>query len=323
MRLRPLAIASVTAVVTVMTALGKSKGRDRSVRSLPLLCIENEIKSVLATDRVRICGIMHKGHINTHILFIADDQKYLYRTSWGADYFDIETDYSAEATANRFAAYQKIDGTFIYLNKKTGSKISYYLDDSHVLDEHDQKQLSDCVSILKKFHNASFETFPITQELDFERLLNKYHELIKQYAPLHCEYYEDFFAITKKIFQSIKHQIVYSGCHFDCHQGNFLFDLSGKIHLIDYEHCKRFDYRFDLASLSINCYFDKKSTESMWDEYYERSLVPSEKVFLWKMCVLCAFYNIQWAIYAEKNNIDAAPYIRTNAKIIGRYLADH
>ena len=302
-----------------MTELGKENGRDLFERSLPLLSMENNIKSILAARTVQFCRIVQEGHTNVQLLFIADSKKYIYRTACCAEYCDIEIDYSAEAAVNSFAAAHGIDNTFVHLNANNGDKIAHYLDNSHVLDESCWNQLSSSIAVLRKFHSNALSSYPLTAYLDFERLLSQYDVIIRSCAAKYCAYYSELFALAKDLYHSIQREIQYSACHFDCHQGNFLFDSSESVNLIDYEHCKYFDSRFDLASLAVNCNLNKCNAEKMWAEYYGNQISKKEIAFLWKMCILCAFYNIQWAIYVQLNNIEAKQYIQSNIKYIGRY----
>lgn len=312
-------IALVTVAVIAMMEFGENNGRDFLQKALPSLTARDDFKCAMNADCIQYCGILHQGLINTHYLFSHGIDKFVYRSSQLCRFVDIELNYTVESKVNELAFQHGIDNTFVYMNKKTGNKISRYLKDSQCLDITERAQCSIAISKLQEFHRIQSAEYEEIKVFNFEAFISLFDSYIHDFACIYCNIYKKLLLQSLNIYHSIAPDLVLSLCHFDCHAGNFLFDSAGNASLIDFEHCKHFDARFDLASLVINCSLHDADAVKIWNLYFGRDLNFIEKSFMWNMCLLCAFYNIQWAIYIMHHGIDAANYLKANVKFILRH----
>ncbi len=269
--------------------------------------IFKNICSVLGIDESDITGIVpiKNGLTNLSFRFSALGNKYVYRHPGpGTDnYINRES----EARSLEIAKELGLDDTFIYMDTKSGWKISHFIDDAKTLDYHDEKQVKQALSMLKTLHSCNADTahsFDIWKEcIRFEELLGErgrgqfsdmqqLHDSIEKLLQL-C----DNFGYEKCL------------CHADSYDPNFLIDPNGKMFLIDWEYSGMGQRGVDIGTFVTCADYTAEEAYNIIDTYLGHKASPEEKSYFLTYIALASYYWFVWAIYQESVGKPVGEYL--------------
>lgn len=282
------------------------QGFDNSfIENIDSKVIDNIIK-VLKCSRRDIVNFIpiKKGLTNISFSFEVKEKKYVYRHP-GERTETIINRYS-EAFSQEKALALGLDETFIYMEPKEGWKISYYLENIVEFDYHNDKDVKQILTLIKKLHDSQIISkwnFDIMHEC--EKMLDLMQENQKSI-------FNDFEKLRNKMMQLYR-QVEMDGikkclCHNDCYAPNFLTD-GNKMFLIDWEYSGNCDPASDLGTFICCSDYKEQEIKEILNLYFGRKVTRLEYRHYIAYIAISGYYWFIWALYKE-----------SIGNIVGEYL---
>lgn len=252
--------------------------------------------------------VLKRGMTNSSFAFTCkkDGRKYVYRhPGKGTEAFICR---DSEYFSMQVAKKLQLDTTFIYMHPTEGWKISYYVENAHVLDYHNEKDLAKAMYIIRKLHQANVQS-------DFTyRLWEQATGFLHKIQRIHKDDTSDFYRIHDKIekLHTFAQNDHWPEClnHCDTLAANFLTGEDGEMTLIDWEYSGQGDTAQDLGSFiacsdmsyeealsAINMYLGHVPTNEELRHYLAYAAIAS---YCWYL----------WAVYQEANAVDTGGFLK-------------
>lgn len=193
----------------------------------------------------------------------------------------------------------------IYINPKTGYKITEFIEGARVCDAADVADLKKCMCQLRTFHEQKLQvdhTFDIFGQLEFyESLWNGQKSAFRDYAK------------TKENVLSLKPYIdahVEDWCltHIDAVPDNFLFTADGDIRLIDWEYAGMQDPHVDIAMFCIYALYDKRQVDRLINLYFEKACPCETRIKIYCYIAVCGLLWSNWCEYKRMLGVEFGEY---------------
>lgn len=245
------------------------------------------------------------GLTNTSFKFSCFGKHYVYRhPGLGTESY---INRQSEAASMEIAKKLGLDKTLIHIDKNTGWKLSYFIDDAKILDYNNLADVKKAIGMLKKLHTSGEKT-------DFE--FNIWNEIDKIKKNLANSYRTDFenMDAMELMIAKIKENLSQSSqekclCHSDAYEPNFLIDKTGQMYLIDWEYSGMSDYASDLATFIACSNYSIEEANQIIDIYFGRPASQRELKHCYGYISTVSFYWFLWALNQENNG-----------KVIGEFL---
>lgn len=245
------------------------------------------------------------GLTNTSFQFSVRGRDYVYRHPGKGTENYINR--KSEAFSMKIAAELNLDDTFIYMDEKSGWKLSYYIQNARELDYHNSSEVSEALSMMRSLHTAGKRS-----EYDFniwERAL----EFIERLDNTEKSDFEDFQNLEnymKKLYSNTaKDPIEKCLCHCDCYSPNFLLDDENKMYLIDWEYSGNDDPASDLGTFICCSDYTYEEAIQVIEQYLQHDAKGRELAHYLAYVSIASYYWYLWALYQE-----------TMGKNVGEYL---
>lgn len=244
------------------------------------------------------------GLTNLSFSFDVDGVKYIYRHPGVGtqEYIDRKS----EEFAQNIAKENELDNTFIYMDKDSGWKLSYFIEDVRLLDYHNDRDVTQALKVLKKLHNLE-----ITEGVTFD-IWKKNEEFIASIKDKGRHDFEEFdilYRNMKKLFNILEQDnIPKILCHNDFYDPNILFK-DGACYLIDWEYAGLNDPAGDLGTFIACSDYTFEEAMEVIQQYKGRELTQQEKAHFLGYIAVMSYYWFLWAIFQE-----------SNGSLIGEYL---
>ncbi|WP_018659161.1 NTP transferase domain-containing protein [Allofustis seminis] len=261
----------------------------------------------VSPQEVKDVTTMKAGMTNRSFLFTVDGKRYIMRMPGEG----------SNQLINRFeeaAVYEKINhqgicDEVLYIQPESGYKITAFMEDSHVCDPHDPKQIALCMGKLRQFHQLALK---VDHTFDIFELLEFYEDLWEGQPSAYPDYEK-----TKAKIYEIKHYIDHHAgekilSHIDANADNFLIysDADGKEHvrLIDWEYAAMHDPAVDIAMFAIYSMLDRQETDRVIDIYYEGETPEEKRTLIYAYIAAAGLLWSNWCEYKRKFGIDFGDY---------------
>lgn len=232
---------------------------------------------------------MKAGMTNDSYSFTYKGRKYIYRTP-GAGSLDL-VNRQQEYEAYKAIRWLNISDTVIYYDKKTGIKISEFIENAHTCDPYDMNQIKKCLLFAKNELHKKKKI--INSKIDLPQMINKYERLMGKSK------YPDYQEVKDAIFSKIRHykkeKHDYCLCHFDLNPDNFLL-RHDRVWLLDWEYAGMNDPYFDVAGWIVYKPYSEKQVNKIISIYLEHE--PSEDE-LAKFYACIAAMGLLWSNWCE------------------------
>ena len=264
-----------------------------------LKCEEKDITDIV---------ILKNGMTNASFAFSCkkDGRKYVYRhPGTGTEEFICR---DSEYFSMQVAKEYKLDKTFIYMHPTKGWKISYFVENAKILDYHNEKELTQAMTLLSKLHEINVQSkYPY-------RLWDSATDFLHKIQKLHKDDSSDFYKLHDKIEKLYKYAQGdgWPEClnHCDALAANFLIDEDGNMTLIDWEYSGQGDTAQDLGSF-IAC-SDLSYDEALFaiNKYVGHKATNEELRHYLAYTAIAAYCWWLWAIYQEANSVDTGDFMK-------------
>lgn len=264
-----------------------------------LKCEEKDITDIV---------ILKNGMTNASFAFSCkkDGRKYVYRhPGTGTEEFICR---DSEYFSMQVAKEYKLDKTFIYMHPTKGWKISYFIENAKILDYHNEKELTQAMTLLSKLHEINVQSkYPY-------RLWDSATDFLHKIQKLHKDDSSDFYKLHDKIEKLYKYAQGdgWPEClnHCDALAANFLIGEDGNMTLIDWEYSGQGDTAQDLGSF-IAC-SDLSYDEALFaiNKYVGHKATNEELRHYLAYTAIAAYCWWLWAIYQEANSVDTGDFMK-------------
>ena len=254
-------------------------------------------------DEISDVRIIKKGITNRSFVFSCADRQYIMRISGiGTDEYINRED---EQKTYSFLNHRGICDDVIYINPKTGFKISVYWGQAHHCGYYDFDEIRVCMEKLKEFHQMKIH---LENFYDFFGYIQYYEDLWKG-APSIFEDYEE----TKRDIFLLKdfidtYPIEYSLTHIDPNPDNFLLftDESGEnqVRLIDWEYAAMQDPHFDIAMFCIYTNYTEEQMDQIIDFYFDHQCDEKTRLKIYCYIAVGAMNFSNWCEIKRGNGED-------------------
>ena len=188
-----------------------------------------------------------------------------------------------------------IDSEILYIDEKSGIKISRYIENAETLTGRSCKKeenIKKVANILKKLHNSNIN---MKNEFNVFKEIDNYEKIIKDN---NYEFYNGYFDIKEKV-KNIKKLMVKYGfnkvpSHNDTLPDNFIMDKNKKMYLIDWEYSGLNDEMWDIAAHSLESEFSKNDEELLLKHYFNGRVSQDNKV---KLLINKILQDILWSLW--------------------------
>lgn len=235
------------------------------------------IKKVFSVSEkdIIIDSIVTGGITNYSYSFhiVNDNKKYLMRVPGNGTEYLIDRKLEAEVL-NEMKKYN-IAEDIVYIDDKTGYKISVFIEDGKIIDVNDDNDLKFAMAKLKELHNINIDLKNTKNLFDWVAMYE--NAIIKDKLKFP---FDDHDIIKKKI-DTLTSEIKmlnrkHSFCHGDANPSNML-KTKGEIKFIDFEYVNIFDPAFELSMFALNAGFKYNKLVDLLKYYIEAN--PQNDVF--------------------------------------------
>ncbi|MEH7222961.1 sugar phosphate nucleotidyltransferase [Bacillus sp. JJ1566] len=200
----------------------------------------------------------------------------------------------------------RITENIVYIDPKTGIKISEYETGSRSADEHNEIELRKSMNLLRELHTSGIVVphhFDIKQQILFYEDLCKTHKAIV---------FEDFSEVRAKmddlltVLEKMDLPSVFS--HIDAHVDNILVLPDGKLKLIDWEYSAMCDPVIDLSMFALYSNYNQEQLENIMNYYFENGPSDEERLRIYMYISLSGFLWSMWAQYKQALGVKFGDY---------------
>lgn len=258
-------------------------------------------------DEIRDITILKKGMTNRSFVFLCRGEKYMMRIPEKGT--EKLMNRSNEAAVYKALEHQDFCEDVLYMDEKTGYKISCYIENGRGCDIYKQKEVRECMRLLHRFHDMKLHVpheFQVFDEILFYESLwgeNK-------------SYYKDY-EQTKEHVLSLRTYIEAHAdekrlSHIDAAPENFLIvneeNQECKVRLIDWEYAAMADPHIDIAMFGISAMYDRTHMEKLIDLYFENQCPRETRIKIYAYIAACGLFWSNWCEYKRNLGTEFGEY---------------
>ena len=259
-------------------------------------------------EEIREISVLKKGMTNRSFLFTVRGKQYIMRIPGeGTDRL-----ISREHEADVYAAIRGkgLCDDPVFLDPKSGYKITRYLPGARVCDDRREEDLVRCMEKLRAFHGMKlqvghgFDLFG--QILFYESLWPDGQSVYRDYEQTKAA----VFALKPWLDEQEKEL---SLTHIDAVRDNFLFCTPpGKkeecLQLVDWEYAGMQDPHVDLAMFAIYAFYDRAELDHLIDLYFEGCCPDTVRIKIYAYTAVCGLLWSNWCEYKSSLGIEFGEY---------------
>lgn len=257
-------------------------------------------------DDISDIKTLKKGMTNSSFLFSCHGIKYI--TKIPEENREI-INHGHEADVYKTIKGLGLSPDIIYIDLKSGFKISPYLENTRPCDAYSERDITECMNFLHKFHDMSLS---VGHNFDPWKKIELYESMWNGEASAYRDY-----SLTKSHVLSLKGYIdkhieskVLS--HNDPVPDNFLFytDEHGteKLQLIDWEYAGMQDPHMDIAMFAVYSLYDRQHIDKLIDIYFDNGCPKETRIKIYCYISVCGLIWSNWCEYKMKNGSEFGEY---------------
>lgn len=258
-------------------------------------------------EEITDISVLKKGMTNRSFLFRCRGEAYIMRVPGEG----------TEQLINReeeYAVYQTLEGKgicdrVIYIDPKSGFKITKYYENTRVCDPLNKEDVERCMKKLRQFHERklivphSFDVFQLIQY--YEKLWDGRPSAYADYA----ETKERVLSLRGYIEDHVGEQVL---SHIDAVPDNFLIfqnDRGGEsIRLIDWEYAGMQDPHIDVAMFCIYALYNREQAEALIDAYFTEGCPQDIRIKIYCYIAVCGLLWSNWCEYKRIFGVEFGDY---------------
>ena len=205
----------------------------------------------------------------------------------------------------------------VYLDSRTGYKISEYYEGSHNARANHPEEIKACMAILRKLHGSGLtvnHSFDIRERIDF------YERLCMAGKGTLFEDYDSVREKMERLMNRLEHlNRPKTLSHIDSNPDNFICLPDGSVRLIDWEYAGMCDPLIDISMCAIYAYYTEEQMNQLAKLYLERPADDEERMVIYSYAALGGFLWALWAVYKASLGEEFGEY----TLIMYRYAKDY
>ena len=259
-----------------------------------------------APEEIRNILVLKKGMTNRSFLFTVHDCQYIMRIP--GEGTDQLIDRRHEAEVFRTIHGKGLCDDPVYIDEKTGYKITRYLTDVRTCDPFNDEDLKRCMRKLKEFHEMKlsvghcFDLFG--QIMFYESLWNGNPSVYRDYEQTKA----DVFLLKDYLDKQQKDLCL---THIDAVCDNFLFYQENgeeKLQLTDWEYAGMQDPHVDIAMFCIYSMYSREQVDHLIDLYFEGSCTDDVRLKIKCYIAVCGLLWSNWCEYKRQFGVEFGEY---------------
>jgi len=234
------------------------------------------------------------GMTNHSFTFTHDDVKYIMRIP--GEGTDVTVNREEEYHVYQLISPHNLSDDLIYIDPKTGYKITKYLENARICDLYNFSEVQACMKKLREFHDLKLKvdhTFDVFERMDYyESLWLTKTSCFRDYA----ETKANILKLRSFVETAPKE---WSLTHIDSIPSNFLIeetDGKQRVRLIDWEYASMQDPHLDLGMFIVNTMYDHEHADKLIDCYFTEGCPD---VIRLKIYAYVAMIGLLWSNWCE------------------------
>ncbi|SCZ81194.1 NTP transferase domain-containing protein [Pseudobutyrivibrio xylanivorans] len=251
--------------------------------------------------------VLKKGMTNRSFLFEIENIKYIMRIPGeGTDkLINRQNEYDVYLAIHDLGFCDSP----IYLDPKTGYKITKYLNNVRPANAFDNDDVIKCMSLLREFHSSHLQ---VSHEFDLFKQIDFYESLWPDKQSIYKDYKETKANITSLKNFIDKHSHSKSLTHIDAVPDNFLFYIdengSEQLQLTDWEYSGIQDPHVDIAMFCIYSLYDREHIDSLIDIYFKSKCPQVIRIKIYCYIAIAGLLWSNWCEYKLSLGIEFGEY---------------
>ncbi len=183
----------------------------------------------------------------------------------------------------------------LYLNPKTGYKISEYYENTRNASADNWDDMKLCMDMVRKLHEAGLK---VGHSFDIRERISSYEKLCLEHGGIPFEDYSQVREWVNRLLDALdKMQLPQCLCHIDANVDNFLIFPDHSAKLLDWEYAGMCDPLMDVSMCAIYSYYEEEQTEKLLELYLQRRPDDRERFITYADAALGGFLWCLWAVY--------------------------
>ena len=262
----------------------------------------------VSQDEIREISVLKKGMTNRSFLFTVRGEQYIMRIPGeGTDRL-----ISREHEADVYAAIlgKGLCDDPVFLDPKSGYKITRYLPGARVCDDRREEDLARCMKKLRSFHGMKLQ---VEHGFDLFGQILFYESLWPDGQPVYRDYEQTKAAVfaLKPWLDTQEKEICLT--HIDAVRDNFLFctlpsEKEESLQLVDWEYAGMQDPHVDLAMFAVYAFYSRAELDHLIDLYFENHCPDAVRVKIYAYVAICGLLWSNWCEYKSSLGIEFGEY---------------
>ena len=262
------------------------------------------IAEVLGTDKdaIKDVTVLDKGMTNDSFRFRFEGRHCIIRIPGAGTEKIIDR-------GQEYEVYKSLIGrgfseSVIYLNPKTGCKITEFWQEARVCDAAMPGDVGKCMRRLRDVHESKIS---VNHIFDLFERIEHYEKLRSGEASIFGDYTD-----TKDKVYELKHYIdaqpkksVLS--HIDAISDNFLL-IGDDVKMIDWEYAGMHDPHVDIAMFAIYSLYDREELDKLIDLYFMDGCGTAVRIKIYCYVAACGLLWSNWCEYKRLCGVDVGEY---------------
>jgi CTP:phosphocholine cytidylyltransferase-like protein/thiamine kinase-like enzyme len=251
-------------------------------------------------------SVLKKGMTNRSFIFSVKGNKYIMRIPGEGTEKLINRKQEAEVFAT--ISGKGLCDDPVYIDPKTGFKITKYLEGIRTCDPENEEDLKKCMRKLKAFHDMKLKVphaFDIFGQIDFyEKLWDGTPSVYRDYKKTKANVLS-----LKPFIDNAKKTMCLT--HIDAVPDNFLFYKKGRkeeLQLTDWEYSGMQDPHVDIAMFCIYSLYDKEQCDRLIDIYFDGACENDTRTKIYCYIAICGLLWSNWCEYKRKFGVEFGEY---------------
>lgn len=205
----------------------------------------------------------------------------------------------------------------IYMNGRTGYKISEYYEGVRNAQADNWDDIAACMKALHRLHDSDLT---VSHSFDIRERILFYERLCTAHGGTLFEDYETVRGWMMELMDRLDCLNRPKGlAHIDSNTDNFLMLPDGSVRLIDWEYSGMCDTLIDISMCALYSYFDDAAVEKLMDIYLGHPAAEEERLVIYSYMALGGFLWALWAIYKASLGEEFGEYTLIMYRYAKRY----
>lgn len=256
---------------------------------------------------IRNVKALKKGMTNRSFIFEYENKRYIMRIPGNGSKETVNRE--EEASVYDIIHDKDICDNIIYINPKTGYKITEYIENVRTCDPLNEDDLRKCMKKLREFHNMKLK---VGHTYDLFWYLEYYEKLWRGKASI----YPDYAETKKKVYELKDYIDKHAGemvlAHIDPNYNNFLFSIDEngeeKLNLIDWEYAGMQDPDVDIAVFGTYAMYSKSQIDNIISLYFPEGCTTERRINIYCYVAIYGMLTSNWCEYKRHLGIDFGEY---------------